>query len=141
MKYILPIVVSLLFTACNDSNQNTVATSDTNITPKEQTAAPQMEKTAVQSIAETNVTEANAIEVNGEAIFNKCKGCHGDNAEKKALGSSQIIKGWEVVKIENALRGYQQGTYGASMKNIMSAQAKALSDEEITKVAAYIHSL
>ena len=137
MKYILPLVVSLFFTACNDATQNRVAASDTNITLKEQTATHlEADKAAIQPIVEVNSTE-----INGETIFNKCKSCHGNNAEKKALGASQIINGWEVTKIEHALKGYQQGTYGASMKNIMSAQAKGLSDEEIKKVAIYIHSL
>lgn len=165
MKYILPLVISLFFTACNDSNQKVEASADTNITPQVQTVAPvqaetvpaQEEKapvpvekvpTKVEKVsAQTQkaptqpIAVANTTEVSGEAVFNKCKSCHGNNAEKKALGSSQIIKGWEIAKIENALKGYQSGTYGAAMKNIMAAQAKGLSSEEIKKVATYIHSL
>jgi cytochrome c553 len=87
------------------------------------------------------VQEVSKVERTGEAIFNKCKTCHGNNAEKQALGASQIIKGWDVAKIEQALQGYKNGTYGAKMKNTMAPQVKDLSDEEITKVATYIHSL
>ncbi len=172
MKYILPLVISLFFTACNDSNQKAEASADTNITSQAQTVAPiqeekvpaqaekmpvqeekapvsvekvptkaeqapvQTQKVPTQPIAVTNTTE-----VSGEAVFNKCKSCHGNSAEKKALGSSQIIKGWEIAKIEDALKGYQSGTYGGAMKNIMAAQAKGLSSEEIKKVATYIHTL
>ncbi len=130
MKYVLPLFLSLLFTACNDSNENTKVTTQENNT---------------QVIAQTNTTVASVnaapSEISGEAIFNKCKSCHGNSAEKKALDSSAIIKGWEVSKIEEALKGYQNGTYGASMKHLMAAQAKGLSEEEIKKVALYIHSL
>lgn len=137
MKYILPLLVTLFFTACNDSNENTHPTTETNVTT--------IETNSTQTVAQTNTTVATEkvtpAEINGETIFNKCKSCHGNSAEKKALNSSAIIKGWEISKIEDALKGYQNGTYGASMKNIMAAQAKGLSDEEIKKVALYIHSL
>ena len=133
MKYMLALVISLSFTACNDSNQQVNTQTDTNITHNEQ---PLTSKKTQQL-----VTEANSTEINGETIFNKCKSCHGSSAEKKALGASHVIEGWDVTKIEDALKGYQNGTYGGSMKNIMAAQAKGLSDEEITKVATYIHSL
>ncbi len=172
MKYILPLVISLFFTACNDSNQKVEASSDTNMTPQAQTVAPvqaetmpvqaekvpvqeekapvpvekvptKVEKVSVQTkkVPTQPIAVANTTEVSGEAVFNKCKSCHGNNAEKKALSSSQIIQGWEIAKIENALKGYQDGTYGQAMKNIMAAQAKGLSSEEIKKVATYIHSL
>ncbi len=135
MRYLAPVFLSLLLAACNNSNSDTKATTQSNTTV--------VEANQTQAVAQTNTTVATATpsEISGETIFNKCKSCHGNNAEKKALNSSAIIKGWEVSKIEDALKGYQNGTYGASMKNIMSAQAKGLSDEEIKKVATYIHSL
>ena len=135
MKYILPLVISLFFTACNDSDQKTNVTSETNKTQKEQIATP------IQTIATQTPVEVNSSEINGETIFNKCKSCHGNNAERKALGASQVIQGWDEAKIENALKGYQSGTYGGGMKNIMAAQAKTLSEEDIKKVATYIHTL
>lgn len=169
MKYILPLVISLFFTACNDSNQKAEAPSDTNMTPQAQIVQTekvpaQAEKVPVQeekaplpaekvpakvekATIQTHkapiqpIAVANNTEVSGEAVFNKCKSCHGNNAEKKALGASQIIQGWEIAKIEDALKGYQSGTYGGTMKNIMAAQAKGLSNEEIKKVATYIHTL
>jgi cytochrome c553 len=136
----LPLVISLFFTACNDTNQKINAQTEANITHKEQTlTSVKVEKT--DKATAQLIDEANSTEINGETIFNKCKSCHGNNAEKNALGASHIIEGWDVTKIENALKGYQNGTYGGSMKNIMAAQAKGLSDEEIKKVAIYIHSL
>ena len=74
----------------------------------------------------------------GENLFNKCKGCHGVNGEKKALGKSQVIKGWEEKKILEALNGYKNGTYGGAMKGIMKGQVMSLKDEEIKALAKYI---
>ena len=31
----------------------------------------------------------------GATLYKKCAGCHGANGEKKALGKSLVIKGWE----------------------------------------------
>lgn len=168
MKYILPIALSLLFAACNDSTTSSKESLSSNSTVIEQAITnvkqeePKIEQ-IVPTVVETKVpavkqavtkivtekpkvqqsqTEPIAkVEINGETIFSKCKSCHGNSAEKHALGTSQIIKGWEIAKIEKTLKGYKDGTYGREMKNIMSAQAKILSDEEIKKVAIYIHSL
>ena len=74
----------------------------------------------------------------GENLFNKCKGCHGINGEKKALGKSQIIKGWDAKKLNEALNGYKNGTYGGAMKGIMKGQVMSLKDEDIKALSEYI---
>jgi len=79
--------------------------------------------------------------VDGAKIFVKCSSCHGKNAQKKALGKSQVIKGWKESKIVTALHGYKRGTYGGSMKAIMKGQASGLNDAEINAVAKYISNL
>jgi cytochrome c553 len=140
MKYLLPLFICVVFTACNDSSstQNTQASSDSN-------TANQTQNVQTSTLSEVNTTasttEINSTQTSGEIIFGKCKSCHGMNAEKSALGASQVIKGWDAAKIENTLHGYQNGTYGGSMKPVMAAQVKSLSDDEIKKVAKYIHSL
>ncbi|WP_457744765.1 c-type cytochrome [Sulfurimonas sp.] len=80
-------------------------------------------------------------EINGSIIFKKCASCHGKNAEKKALGKSQIIQGWNKMKIVNALKGYKDGTYGGAMKAVMKGQASGLSDADVNAVAEYISKL
>jgi len=67
----------------------------------------------------------------GKTLYTKCAGCHGVNAEKPALGKSQIIKGWSVAKITEALNGYKDGSYGGAMKGVMKGQASSLSDSDI----------
>ena len=79
--------------------------------------------------------------VTADVLFKKCSACHGANAEKKALGKSQIIKGWEVAKIKKALHGYKDGTYGGAMKGLMKGQVSNLSDSNIEEIAKYISKL
>ncbi|MDQ7061146.1 MAG: hypothetical protein Q9M43_08360 [Sulfurimonas sp.] len=55
-------------------------------------------------------------------MYATCKGCHGANAEKKALGKSEVIKGWNEQRIIDALNGYADGTYGGAMKGMMKSQ-------------------
>lgn len=77
----------------------------------------------------------------GAALYKKCASCHGAHAEKKALGKSQIIAGWDTAKTVEALKGYKAGTYGAAMKGVMKGQVAALSDADIDALAAHIHGL
>jgi len=77
----------------------------------------------------------------GAKIYNSCVACHGVNAEKKALGKSEIIKGWDVDKTVEALKGYKDGSYGGVMKGVMKGQVAKLSDADIKAVAEHISNL
>jgi len=81
-----------------------------------------------------------SLSASGADIYKKCAGCHGVNAEKKALGKSHIIKDWDAKKIASALHGYKDGTYGGPMKALMKGQVAPLSDADIEAVAKYIES-
>ncbi len=74
-------------------------------------------------------------------LFAKCAGCHGNKAQKHALGVSKIIAGWSAKRIENALHGYKNGTFGGVMKGVMKGQASSLSDKDIKILANYISKL
>lgn len=78
------------------------------------------------------------VSADGAEVFKKCVACHGVNAEKKALGKSAVIAGWEPTKTIAALKGYKAGTYGGAMKSLMKGQVAALSDTQIEEVANYI---
>jgi len=67
-----------------------------------------------------------------------CKGCHGQNFEKKALGKSKVVKDMSKDDIVNALKGYKAGTYGGPMKGMMVGQVKALSDADMEAMASEI---
>ena len=62
------------------------------------------------------------VMADGATLYKKCAGCHGATGEKKALGKSAVIKGWEAKKTVDALNGYKAGTYGGSMKGLMKGQ-------------------
>jgi len=83
----------------------------------------------------------NASSENGKKLYLKCAGCHGQNGEKKALGKSAVIQGWDKAKTIEVLKGYKDGTYGAAMKAIMISQVRALSDENIEDLGSFISTL
>jgi len=98
--------------------------------------APTTTKTEVVKIA---VDEIKAAE--GKTLFASCVGCHGANAEKKALGKSQVIAGWDIETTTKALNGYKDGSYGGAMKGVMKGQAMRLDDKKIEAIAHYVASL
>ncbi len=75
------------------------------------------------------------------ANYAPCAGCHGAKAEKKALGKSAIIAGWDAAKTEEALKGYKAGTYGGPMKGVMKGQVARLSDADIADLAKQIAAM
>jgi cytochrome c553 len=84
---------------------------------------------------------ATAPSIDGKALYTKCVACHGKNAEKKALNTSKVIKGWQSKQIADALLGYKNGTYGGAMKSIMQGQVSKLNEDEIQALASYISTL
>ncbi len=80
--------------------------------------------------------------IDAEALYKEdCSNCHGKFARKSAFGKSQIIAGFSKEQIQNALQGYQDETYGKSMKSMMRAEVKSLSKSDIEAVAIYVYSL
>ena len=77
-----------------------------------------------------------------EPLYEKCKGCHGANGEKVALGKSDIIGGEGAVTTVYQLKEYRAGRldqYG--MGALMTGQVSELLDEEIAILAIYIQNL
>ncbi|MEN8304585.1 MAG: c-type cytochrome [Campylobacterota bacterium] len=76
----------------------------------------------------------------GASLYNKCSACHGATGEKKALGKSKVIKGWEAQKTAEALNGYKDGTYGGAMKALMKGQVSSLDDAQIEALAKFLEA-
>lgn len=74
----------------------------------------------------------------GATLYKKCAGCHGANGEKAALGKSQIIKDLKKADFIAAMKGYKTGTYGGSMKGVMTGQVKSLTDSQMEAIAGVI---
>lgn len=67
-----------------------------------------------------------------------CKGCHGQNFEKKALGKSKIVKDMSKADVAKALVGYKNGSYGGPMKGVMKGQVARYSDADLKAAADQI---
>jgi len=134
MKIIISAALALLLVACGEE-----APKETS--QKVVKAAPLDIKKEIEQQEQKAVipkTIAPALSKNGAQIYMKCAGCHGADASKAAMGKSQIIKGWDATKIENALNGYKDGSYGGAMKGLMKGQVSSLSAKEIKRVAEHI---
>ena len=82
------------------------------------------------------------IKMSPEFLYRaKCSACHGKYAQKVALNESQIIKGWPKQKIVNALKGYQNGSYGKTFKKLMHGQIKDLDEKNIDLISEYISNI
>ena len=170
MKYTFSILTALLLLGCGDTpqknsvqpesspaKQEAVAQTEAKPTGLQKTVAPPLIKHE-KPVQETNIVKEEVVQkakevktetvqtietaaVDGTALYKKCASCHGQKAEKAALGKSQIIAGWDVAKLDEAMQGYKDGSYGGAMKGLMKSQVRALGDEQITALAEYIGSL
>ena len=168
MKIVLSVVLTMLIVGCSDEKSSHKSVE--NVTPvtqakevtmpkKEVLLQEHAEKTPIKEVTTAiekkvqksakKVTEtvkaapiAKSVSgTDGAKLFMVCSSCHGAHAEKKALGKSQIIKGWDAAKIAAALQGYKDGSYGGAMKAIMKGQVTKLSDADIKSLANYISKL
>jgi len=105
------------------------------------TATNKAVESAKTIVADVVAPSSPVSSVNGKVVYKACIGCHGANGEKKALGKSQIIAGWDSAKVSEALNGYIAGTYGGAMKGLMKGQVSKLSTDDIKAVSDYISTL
>lgn len=147
MKIVLPILCSLLLIGCGDSKPAETTTAPESSVPVEvnQTAVPETNLSSAQPATQTAAavpTTAEAVRTEGGTLFaQKCVSCHGAKGEKAAMNKSQIIADFSEAQIKEALKGYQNGTYGKDMKAVMQGQAKGLNDAQIDALAKYISTL
>ena len=129
-----------------ETTANAIETAKESVsTVAEKTVEKVEEIKVVAQEAITNAEQTVSAIVNdgldGEVLYKSCASCHGQKAEKEALGKSQIIAGWEKEKIIQALNGYKDGSYGGVMKNIMKGQIASKTDAEIDALATFISNL
>lgn len=73
----------------------------------------------------------------------KCKSCHGNKAEKKAMGKSKVIAGMPVSHVKKSMQDYASGKRKAMSFVIKIKQnfLKHRSKKELHDLATHIHSL
>ena len=78
----------------------------------------------------------------GEALYLKsCKGCHGADGAKVAMGMTRAVSDLSYEEARDALLGYKAGTFGGAKKVIMERSVKNLSDEDMDALAHHIATL
>jgi len=137
MKTVLSVVLALFLAGCGEEVPKQVQQVKQELQKPTKALKPVKEKrpTTIQR------TIAPSPMKTGKKIYKKCAGCHGADGSTKALGKSQVIKGWSAAKAEDALNGYRDGTYGGDMKTLMKGQVSNLSDSDIKLVSDYISKL
>ncbi len=86
-----------------------------------------MKKIVIASIATLAMATTSMAAVNAGA----CKGCHGADFSKHALGKSKVVSDMSHADIATALKGYKDGSYGGPMKGIMKGQVNKYSDADL----------
>jgi cytochrome c len=70
------------------------------------------------------------------AFASKCASCHGAKGEGKSIFPK--LAGQKKEELAKKLHGYKDGTFGNDKKTMMMPNAKALSDDEIEKIAEVV---
>ena len=144
MKLFAPILCSFLLIGCSDSKPTEAAATAEPTAPIEtnQTTASEEVNASVSTSTPAIPAATETAAVDAASLFaQKCVSCHGAKAEKAALNKSQIIANFSEAQVKEALKGYQNGTYGKEMKAVMQGQAKGLNDAQIDALASYISGL
>lgn len=84
------------------------------------------------------------VGASAESIYQtKCASCHGKNAEKKALGHSNVIKGMPTDKFVSKTKAFASGKEKAMpiAKIVKKQFVDKYSDKQIQEVAEYVNKL
>jgi cytochrome c553 len=156
------VVASVLLSGCFGGEEKKQASAEAVVKSVEQTKVEQPTSTVVnENVAKDVVEKVEVVKeevkdivatvakevqqtstatpvINGAKLYAKCASCHGANGEKVALNVSKVIKDFSKENFISAVKGYQNGTYGGTMKTLMNGQVKSLTDDEIKAIADYI---
>lgn len=152
MKVALFVVMALVFIGCTSEEQEVVTeVAPVQVKVEEKTNAQKIKdtiteqaSTLVSSVKDSTAYLVESVipdKIDGKALYASCIGCHGANGEKKALGKSAAIQGWNAQKTMDALNGYSDGSYGGALKSMMKSQADKLTRAEKEAIAEHISKL
>lgn len=98
-----------------------------------------MKKTIILLIMFNSLMLSNTI--SQKLYQDKCAGCHGFKANKKAFGKSRMINGWNKTKLQNVLNGYEENSFKDHLKNVMKKQIQVIKDHDKELIIDYIDNL
>ena len=83
-----------------------------------------------------------ALADDGAATFRTyCQSCHGTDGSRAPAPGITPIKGQNAADLVKMLEGYQEGTFGGQMKQVMEGVARRLTDVQIRSVSDYVSNL
>ena len=148
MKIALSIALAaFIFVGCeSDSSTQTQAPVQSKATPVAtieivESVSSKVDEVAAKVVQRVKEVEQKATPKTGAELYSSCAGCHGSSANKKALGKSEVINGWSVEKLQTAMNGYKDGSYGRTMKAVMKGQVMKFNDDEIKLISEHISKL
>ncbi|MGK9165138.1 c-type cytochrome [Inquilinus limosus] len=77
----------------------------------------------------------------GQQIYTACASCHGGDGRATTMPQYPKIGGQNQAYLINALKAYRDGRRQGTYAAMMAVSVKALSDQDIADVAAYVTSL
>jgi cytochrome c553 len=79
----------------------------------------------------------------GQSLYEtRCVSCHGQKADDSKYANARVLKTLSKEELINNLTSYSvDDDFGGSTKAIMVPQAKALTEEMIASISAYIYSI
>ena len=114
-------------------------------TPTEEVKVEEPAKEEAPATEEKVEAPAEEVKVEAEAStavkapnLAACKGCHGANFEKVAMGKSKVVSEMSKADVAVSLKGYRDGSYGGAMKGLMKGQVASFDDAQMDAIAEAI---
>lgn len=81
-----------------------------------------------------------ALSADGASMYASCKGCHGADGSKVALGVAPALKGQSADELLKKMQGYKDGTFKIQDKTapMMTKMVQKFDDAELKTLADYI---
>ena len=127
---LLALACALALSACSAGKPDAEAAAETAHAASSSASLPKGDIRAGQELA-----------TNGGNGIAPCTSCHGAEGNAPIGDIYPKIGGQYADYIAHALQAYRDGSRAGGNADVMAAQAKALSDQQIADLAAYFHSV
>ena len=78
----------------------------------------------------------------GKSLYvNKCQSCHGANGELEARGYSRPLDTLSLEQMQDAIRGYTNGTYNRGLAISMRPIANSISSNDVEEIYSYLSKI